>query len=161
MNTDARHGDETSRPWQFSLRTLFACMSLVSLFLATEFFGITTFRYPRAFENDPLIAPIGVAMLDGDEIRLTDGRVLRFIDAPDLALIEQKLNAGDHRVDIEEYEAGRFIVYVKERGWICGTPWARLISIPLIPQDVPINHRVQLWFASVEPQPESMTSDKN
>ncbi|MFM7562329.1 MAG: hypothetical protein ACKO81_04755 [Planctomycetota bacterium] len=40
-------------------------------------------------------------------------------------------------------------LYAKRRGWICGTPWQTgILQIPLIPDDVPINHRQLIGIAT-------------
>jgi hypothetical protein len=150
MNSNGMHVESVAaRPWQFSLRTAWIGMTVIALLLATNFLGIVGFHYPRAVENDPLLAPVRVQAIDKERIVLEDGRVLRVVSPP-LIELSEKLAGSDIRIDVEEYQPGRVQVFVSERGWICGTPWVRLIEIPLIPDDIPINRRVPLAFAKLE-----------
>jgi hypothetical protein len=150
MNANGTHVESTApRPWQFSLRTALIGMTVMALLLATNFLGIVGFHYPRAVENDPLLAPIRVQAIDQERFVLEDGRVLHVVSPSHIELSE-KLAGSGNRIDVEEYQPGQVQVFVSERIFVCGMPWARVIEIPLIPDDIPINRRVAVAFAKLE-----------
>lgn len=107
--------------------------------------GVVGFRYPRVVENDPLLSPVLVAGVTGDRLMLDDGRVFKVIPAENLA---DAIRESGNRVDVEQ-TGGETLIYVKRRGWLCGTPWAALVRIPLFADDVNINRR-ELLNARVE-----------
>ena len=53
------------------------CLWLAALFFGTNGCGLIGFHYPRAVENDPLLAPIRVVSVQGNSLCLEDGRVLQ------------------------------------------------------------------------------------
>ena len=63
--------------------------------------------------------------------------------------LKELLKTPDNRVDVESDGSQGLILFIKTRGWICGTPWARLVNVRLIPDDVPINRREPLGCATV------------
>jgi hypothetical protein len=101
--------------------------------------GVLGFTFPRAIENDPLRKPLLVTSVTSNSFTLADGR--SFLVIYDQHNFFKAITNVGVRVDLDEMGEEEFTVYTAERGWICGTPWARMITIPLIPQSVPINHR--------------------
>ena len=123
---------------------------LIGLFVCC-FLGIIQLRYPRVLENDPLLKPVAVQSVSGVTLTLRDGRVLT-VDTSEESL-EKIIEESEYRVDIEPLpQSSHSVVYVKHRGWICGTPWLGVIEIPVIPVDVPINRREQIGTATVADQ---------
>jgi hypothetical protein len=123
---------------------------LVGLFVCC-FLGVIQLHYPRAYENDPLRTPVQVESVSGFKLTLQDGRVLN-VDTAEESL-DRIIQESGYRVDIEPLpRSSHLVVYAKRRGWICGTPWLGVIEIPVIPDDVPINRRVQIGTATVADQ---------
>jgi hypothetical protein len=123
---------------------------LIGLFVCC-FLGVIQLRYPRVLENDPLLKPVAVQSVSGVTLTLRDGRVLTVDTSEDS--LEKIIEESGYRVDIEPLpRSSHSVVYVKHRGWICGTPWLGVIEIPVIPVDVPINRREQIGTATVADQ---------
>jgi hypothetical protein len=124
---------------RYRLRTLFIWQAIfVILLILASALNIVQFHYPRIIESDPLLAPIRVVSATGNTLTLADGRRLAVqTDEP----LDEALKVSDFRIDIEPTVGREFALHVKRRGWICGTPYMSLITIPLIPDDVSINHR--------------------
>ena len=118
-------------------------LGLIAGLLVTGYLvGFVGIRYPRVIENQPLLDPQPVARIDGDRIELQDGRIFQVLD--DVARDEWPVSDADiHRlVDIEpDFGDDGFILYGNRHGWICGTPWAYPIVIPIIGDDVYRNRR--------------------
>lgn len=136
-----------------SIKKFFVRLAIlfVVLFLAS-LFRIVQFHYPRAVENDPLLAPVKVESVQGETIVLEDGRSLR-VDYFGSEPLEEVIEGSDFKVDIETErvdERSMTTIYVKHRSWICGTPWVAFINIPLIPDDIPINRRKRIGWAKVD-----------
>lgn len=146
-----------------SIKKFFVRLAIlfVVLFFAS-LFGIVQFHYPRAVENDPLLAPVKVETILGETIVLEDGRSLH-IDYFGSEPLEEVIEGSDYRVDIETESVGEHsmtTIYVKHRSWICGTSWVAFINIPLIPDDIPINHRKNIgWAKSAVVQTELLRPD--
>jgi hypothetical protein len=98
---------------------------------------VVGFRYPRVVENEPLLSPVAVADVTDGRISLADGRDFKVTPADDLT---GKIRKSGNQIDVEQVD-GEALIYVKRRGWLCGTPWTQLIRIPLIADDVEINRR--------------------
>jgi hypothetical protein len=138
------------RWFQFRLRSLLLAMLLVALFFGTDGCGLVGLRYPRCLENDPLLSPVRVLSVQKNTLYLEDGRVLRVDQMLHEGSLDELIKASDNRVDVMRDGSQKLAVFAKERGWICGTPWARsLINLDLIPDDVPINYRVPIGYGTV------------
>jgi hypothetical protein len=121
---------------------------LAATFLGAYGCGLVGLHYMRAVDNDPLVAPVRVLSVQKSTLRLEDGRALQVDhllrhDVPLRELIE----ASGNWVDVEPDGPQTLIVFVKTRRGICGTPWAQPVSIPLIPDNVPVNRREQIGTA--------------
>jgi hypothetical protein len=139
------------RRWfQFTVESLLVATPLVALFFGTNGCGMIGFHYPRAVENDPLLAPIRVLSVQGNSLCLEDGRVLRVDQVLQEGSLKELLKTPDNRVDVESDGSQGLMLFIKTRGWICGTPWARFVNFRLIPDDVPINRREPLGYATVQ-----------
>lgn len=127
-----------------SLVTLVAIFGLVGFGIVTGFVGI---HYPRVIENQPLRNPIAVAKVEGSRITLFDGRILELEDAAPTGSWEEFFSTGS-KIEIEENGPDEVTIWGNKPGWICGTPWARPLRIPLIEDRVYRNRREILCFAS-------------
>ncbi len=135
--------------WRFrSIKWLFILQAAVLLFLVIASpLGIVQFHYPRGVENDPLLAPVKVRSVVGDTLVLEDGRTFE-VSSFGFKSLKEMVEGSDFRVDLEySSEMQDAWVFAKSRGWICGTPWQGLITIPLIADLVPINRREPIGLA--------------
>lgn len=121
---------------------------ILGIILALDLFGILGFTYPASKENQPLKHPIKVTQIQKNFLTLEDGRTVNLdpsltiaseFDLETLSLVDF-FSDRPREVDIEELNVdGLEIVkvFVADRQFICGTPWARLVTIPLIPNSFP------------------------
>ena len=132
-----------------SIKWLFALApASIAFVYATSSLRLIQLHYPRVVENEPLLAPVKVESVTGDTLVLADGRILRVevFHKP----IDEYMTEPEFHIDLETIgDPSRTIVYVKQRGWLCGTPWVGIIKIPIIPDEVPINHRTSIGFAKI------------
>lgn len=126
-------------------------IGVLLLFFVASSLRIIEFRYPRAVENDPLLFPVNVQSVTGNTLVLEDGRTLH-VDAYHGPLDEIVQESG-FRIDVEtDRDDSSCVIFVSRRRWICGTPWAASIRIPLIADDVPVNHREEVGTARIVPR---------
>jgi hypothetical protein len=101
--------------------------------------GVIGFHYPRVIENEPLHDPIKVLRVEGKQLHLSDSRIIEVQNTSDEALTKA-IAESDFYVDLEG--SGSVVtVHARQNGWICGTPWAQPIRIPLFPDTVYQNRR--------------------
>jgi hypothetical protein len=111
---------------------------MVLLFLGV-LAGIIGFSYPRLIDNQALENPIEVTSLDGTIMTLEDGRRIDFeyFLGDDL---KAALEDSNYQVDIE-HDGDQLVIFLSMPTFVCGTPWAQPIRIPLMPCDIPRNRR--------------------
>lgn len=102
--------------------------------------GLVGFHYPQVIQDEPLRHPLNVVRVENNRLWLEDGRGL-VLDDLDAGQISNKLSQSDFKVDIEPGANGILGIYARQNGWICGTPWAQPICIPIIPDTVYKNRR--------------------
>jgi hypothetical protein len=100
------------------------------------------FHYPVVVQNQPLLHPIKVSLFQGTNLLLQDGDVIA-LDVAEASDISNTLSQSAFEVDIEGDRSGRAAIYGRRNGWICGTPWAQPIRIPLI-RDIVYKNRREL-----------------
>ena len=122
--------------------TIFSVLVLVG--------GFVSFTYDNVIHNDPLVAPLNVAAVDGARITLADGRTL--VANFNSEFLQPDMEQYGNRVDLDPADDGSVIVNVSYRRWKCGNggPWLRL---PWIPVDYPLYRRAELGLAQIENQP--------
>jgi hypothetical protein len=126
------------------MKTAIITVGIVGLLLGLGMLtGVLGFHYPRLIENQALEHPIKVTSLDGTVMTLEDGRRIDFeyFLGDDL---KAALEDSDYQVDIEkdvENCGPEITIYCNSPRFVCGTPWAQPIRIPLIPCDIPRNIR--------------------
>jgi hypothetical protein len=126
---------------------VFTASALVVLLVAS-YLQIIQFHYPRDVENNPLLSPVKVQSVRGTRLHLEDGRIYQIdtLDEPLDKLIEESGFLVDVEVDAATLDSR---LYAKRRRWICGTPWRTgILHIPLIPDDLPTNHRQLIGIAT-------------
>lgn len=122
------------------MRKILCTLAFALLLLVTaSFTGLVGFRYPTVVEDEPLLAPSKVLFIDGDEIHLTDSRVIR-IRSTSAQSLREAIAESDFSIDVSGC-GDLVVIYARQDGWICGTPWAQPICIPLIPETVYQNRR--------------------
>ncbi|MGC4015604.1 MAG: hypothetical protein QM755_13950 [Luteolibacter sp.] len=111
------------------------------------FSGLIRITYPKIVNNPVLSHPIQVTAVSGDQITLVDGRVLKVESmGPELT---KAMSESRNEVELQPspYEPGEYQIYGRKRRFICGTPWAGLINIPIIPCKIDGNERTLIGFA--------------
>lgn len=126
---------------------------LIGLTIVGVLTGLVGIRYPRVIENQPLNDPIAISEVDGSTVTLADGRILE-LEWPDDDGSDGGLISPGAMIDIEESAYGEVIIWGVKPGWVCGTPWARPLRIPLIADDVYKNRREMIALASFK-EPET------
>jgi hypothetical protein len=138
------------RWYQYRLRWLLLAPVIVGLFFGTGF-GLVGLHYPRVLENDPLEAPVRVLSVQGDILRLEDGRVLRVTNMWRESSLAEAVAESDNRVDlVQEEGVTGLVLFGKQRLHIHGNSSFHIINIRLIPHDVPGNSREPLGVAVEE-----------
>ena len=115
-------------------------LCIISMVALSAGFGIIGFHYPRVIQNEPLLHPRKVVRLEGTNIVLQDGLVIG-IESMDSNEISNKLQQSNFYVDVDDGNDAYTVIYARQDSWVCGTPWAKPIVIPLIPDDVYKNRR--------------------
>jgi len=122
-------------------------VSLVVLFLCLKL-RLVGISYPEIVENQPLESPIRVIRIEGNNVELADGRTLSLND-PSHESWSDVLAQSENMIDVEEFDSDFVAVYARQDGWVCGTPWAQPIRIPLIRDTVYKNRRELVGIGKV------------
>ena len=122
---------------KYLLYTIIGCVLIFILGILSGLIGI---HYPHVVENQPLESPIKVVRIDGQNLTLSDGRVI-IIDEETGRNWRAVLSESDNMIDVEEHDDGLVEVYGRQNGWICGNPWVQPIRIPIIRDTVYKNRR--------------------
>ena len=122
---------------KIALRVAAALAVLIAL---AWFSGLVGFHYPHVIKNEPLKAPVKVMRVDEQKLFLEDGRTIEVETYPGEDLTKQ-LSQSDFMIDVEPAADGLVNIYARQDGWICGTPWAQAIRIPIFRDKVYKNRR--------------------
>src|SRR4051812_43856517 len=124
------------------MRTLFITLAVATvLIVGCLMFGVIGFHYPKVIQNEPLHNPQKVVRIIGSDVVMQNGAVLR-IDNMDASEISNKLSQSTFEVELDGGPNGEPVaVWARQKGWVCGTPWAQPIVIPLIRDTVYKNRR--------------------
>jgi hypothetical protein len=114
----------------------------VLLILCASMIGMVGFHYPHVIQDEPLQHPQNVLRVEGTNIVLESGAMIA-LDQVDASGISNKLKQSAFQVDIEGAKGGPVGIWARQDGWICGTPWAQPIRIPLI-RDTTYKNRREL-----------------
>lgn len=119
---------------------------VVILALSASLSGCIGFHYLEVVDNQPLANPVRVREVrSSDLLELEDGRRVRLAKGiPDL---EAWIERSERQVEVvpKAVSSDGVIladVYVKQRLGYCGSPWANMITIRLIPD------RYDRWIRS-------------
>ncbi|MES2923598.1 MAG: hypothetical protein V4819_18730 [Verrucomicrobiota bacterium] len=135
--------------WLNDMKNFVASAFIVLAVIATGIFtGFIGIRYPRVVENQPLRSPVRVVAVDGSRITLGDGVVVELDDSPMKGTWSSTMSDTHHWIDVESSGGDEVLIFGNRKGWICGTPWAQPIRIPLIPVDVYRNRREVIGFGT-------------
>ncbi len=111
-------------------------------------FGLVGVRYPRVITDEPLKHPQKVVRIEGTKLSLADGAVVT-LEGVEEGNLSNILWQSEFTVDIDESTGGDVGVWARQNGWVCGTPWAQPIRIPLIRDTVYKNRRQMIALCSV------------
>ncbi len=115
---------------------------LVGLLAVGSRFGLVGFHYPYVILNEPLRSPQKVLRVEGGNIILENGQVIA-LDERYASDINSKLIQSGFEIDIHGSKGEPVAIFARQNGWVCGTPWAQMIRIPLI-RDTTYKNRRQL-----------------
>ncbi len=135
------------------MKFFFAFLVVAALLLAGgSFLGVVGFHYPRVIQNEPLKNPQKVVSVHGTDIVLERGAVISIhpvtgVDTTEASQISNLLNQTAFEIEVED-RGGPIAIYGRQNGWICGTPWAQPVRIPLIPDQVYKNRKRLIGLGS-------------
>ena len=112
------------------LYAIVVIMFLLFIGMGTGLVGIT---YPIVIEDQPFTNPCKVQKVVEHEMFLEDGRIV-VLDRPEG--IKEILAYSKHTIELHEDENNSVLIVARRNGWVCGTPWAKLIRIPIIGEKV-------------------------
>ena len=123
-------------------------LAIIGLVLCLGVFPFVGLHYPKIVENEPLHEPVKVLNIQGSTIALENGRTL-VLDGIDANNISNQLMQSDYYIDLKDEGDGVYFVYARQDGWVCGTPWAQPIRIPLFEDTVYRNKRRLIAFGEL------------
>lgn len=128
--------------WIRSLLSVFCAGTVVVVVVLPLF----EFHYTRYIDNDPLISPSVVVSIQGNLMRLEDGRSV-ILDTRS-GVVNDRVSSLSNRVDLEIAQNGEDVtIFVDEQYAFCGDPFVMVrwlfppYRIPLFPVDRPLNYR--------------------
>lgn len=108
--------------------------------------GLIGFTYPRIIDTEPLLAPAVVVKVENTVVTLEDGTRIE-IQGLTSEEIKEVLRESHQRLDIKtSANLEERLIYANRNGWVCGTPWATPLTLPLVPQTVYKNRREFVAF---------------
>ncbi len=112
------------------------------LVVSASMIGLIGFHYPDVVQDEPLRNPQKVVRVEGTNIHLESGAIVA-LDGLDTLEISNKLKQSAFEIDIEGTNKEPVAIWARQDGWVCGTPWAQPIRIPLI-RDTTYKNRREL-----------------
>jgi hypothetical protein len=131
------------------MKATVATLIVVTILVGAWITGFIGIHYPHVIQDQPLRHPLAVVRVETNRLWLEDGRVLALDDA-DGSQISNKLSQSDFKVDIEPGADGILGIYARQKNWICGTPWAQPIRIPIFRDTVYKNRRELIAIGMIE-----------
>jgi len=114
---------------------------LVLLALGTAF-GMVGFHYPKVIQNEPLQNPQKVTRIEGSNLILQSGAMVRIEDMDSFGM-SNRLAQSQFEIELDGgSNGGPVTVWARQNGWICGTPWAQPIRIPVFLDTVYRNRKL-------------------
>jgi hypothetical protein len=120
--------------------TAYILIIALLLILCAASCGLVGFHYPTVIQDEPLRDPQKIARVEGTNLFLQNGSVIA-IDWIKATEISNELRQSSFEVDLEGAKGEPVAIIARQDGWICGTPWAQPIRIPLIRDTVYKNRR--------------------
>ncbi len=116
---------------------------VVALLVVTaSVIGLIGFHYPDVVQDEPLRNPQKVVRVEGTNIYLESGAIVA-LDGINTLEISNKLRQSAFEIDVEGTNKEPVAIWARQDGWVCGTPWAQPIRIPLI-RDTTYKNRREL-----------------
>jgi hypothetical protein len=126
-----------------AVKTVATILSVAALLLVCALMmGMAGVHYPRIIRDEPLQHPQTVVRIEGTNLVLESGAIIAF-DGIEAASISNKLQQSEFAVDIDGAQGEALAIWARQDGWVCGTPWAQPIRIPLI-RDTTYKNRRQM-----------------
>jgi hypothetical protein len=130
-----------------TLQLVVAALALI----LNQLFGVIGIRYLRLVDNDPLPNPATVLAIEGDSIKLADGRTIKIEREADYEL-RNRIQKSANRIGIETLGTSDSTLFVREPRFICGLGMP-MITLPVIPINSPRYHKKMLAFGTIEREP--------
>jgi len=102
--------------------------------------GLVGFHYPSVIQDEPLRNPQKVLRVEGTNIFMEGGAVIA-LDQVYASGLCNKLKQSGVQIEVEGARGEPVAIFARQDGWVCGTPWAQPIRIPLIPDRIYKNRR--------------------
>ena len=120
---------------------------LLLLAIATAL-GMVGFRYPHVIQDQPLANPVKVLRVESNRLFLADSRVID-VDLYPKQDITNQLAQSDFMIDVEDGKDDIVGIFARQDGWICGTPWAQPVRIPIFRDTVYRNRRKLITIGKI------------
>jgi hypothetical protein len=119
--------------------------------ILNQLFSVIGICYLRLVNNDPLPNAVTVVAIEGDSIKLADGRSIKIEREADYEL-RNRIQKSANRIGIETIGIGDSTLYVREPRFICGLGMP-MITLPVIPINSPRYVKKLLAFGMIEREP--------
>ena len=119
-------------------------MFAIYLACSTKLIG---FHYPEIVNDQPFDGGIRITSIEGLRIKLENGLLLKMENDDSFKHEKVQMAIGD-LVKIETDDNENFQIHARVNGWVCGTPWASLITIPIVKDRVYKNKIKFVGFAN-------------
>ena len=124
-----------------------AGLMLILLVIASAL-GMVGFHYPHVIRDQPLNDPVKVLRVESNRLFLADNRIIE-VDLYPKQEITNQFAQSDFMIDVEHGRDGIVGIYARQNGWICGTPWAQPIRIPIFRDTVYRNRRELITIGKI------------
>ncbi len=121
--------------------------------IMNQLFGVVGVCYLRLVDNDPLPNAATVVAIEGDSIKLADGRAIKIDHEADYEL-RNRIQESANRIGIETTGTGESTLFVREPRFICGLGMPT-ITLPVIPINSPRYHKKMLAFGTIDREPKT------
>lgn len=120
----------------------YAILTIVAvsiLILASWATGLVGFHYPKVIQDEPLHQPLRVVRVEGTNLFLQNGDIIALYGL-DASQINNMLSQTAFEIDVKN-QNGDLVIFARQNGWVCGTPWAQPLRVPLFEDTVYKNRR--------------------
>lgn len=86
--------------------------------------------------------------VESNRVFLADNRIIE-VDLYPKQEITNQFAQSDFMIDVENGRDGIVGIYARQNGWICGTPWAQPVRIPIFRDTVYRNRRELITIGKI------------